>query len=335
MSFSPIIEEVAKKLKCKPEDIRFKKDLDGTSTARVSEVTWGKDKIGILKQNTNKIEWLFYSKIAKNYKVPAPSPIAVSTSSDIPWILIEKIYRGIHPKKWEKNNIERALKELARFHAQFFNREEEKEFEQFPKLFTKEWDKTKDKLIKDLNKAIKIATQYKGKTPVTKTEFEQIKKKIKQEKFLNDILSVGTTLLHGATWCYNFMQSAKCSCLLDWKECFFGPPSLEILHFYDLLHFNVEGIKINLRSLPVTLDGLIKLYLSELKKKNITIKTSDFKETVKATVPFHFARQWAPILKPDVIYLHGGRYFVARTLRLLPSRKDIRQHYKDLLAYSH
>lgn len=333
MSFSPIVDEVAKNLKCKQEDIKFKRDLVGTSTAKVSEITWGKDKVGILKQGVTKIEWLFYSRIVKNYKVPAPFPIAVSKSSDIPWILIEKISRGVHPKKWEKSNIERALKELAHFHSQFFSREEEKEFDQFPKLLTKDWDETKDKLIKDLNKAIKIASQYKGKTPVTKTEFEQIKKKIMKETFLKDMLAIGTTLLHGGTWCYNFMQSSKCTCLLDWKECFFGPPGWEILHFYDLLHFYVDGIKISLRELPVTLEGLIKLYVKELNKKNIAIKISDFRKTVKASIPFHFARQWAPILKPDVIYLHGGRYFVARTLRLLPSRKVIRQHYKDLLAF--
>jgi hypothetical protein len=336
LNYSPILEEVAKKIKTTPEDIKFKKDLAGTSTAQVSEITWNKgEKFGILKQNTTKVEWLFYSKIAKNYKVPAPFPIAFSKSSDVPWILLDKIYRGVHPKKWGRDNIDRALSELAGFHAQFLGREEEKEFSQFPKLLTKDWETTKEKLNSNIDRAINIASQYSEKTPVTKTEFERVKKTINSEGFIEDILFSGTTLLHGATWVYNFMQSKKCSYLLDWRECHFGAPATEILHFYDLFPFSVEGIfdiKISLREQVYTLDEIIKIYITAIRKNEGKILIKDFKKSIKASVAFHIAHHWAPILKPDVIYLHGGRYFVARTLRLLPSRRVMREHFKNLLA---
>jgi hypothetical protein len=333
MNNSPILEEVAKKLKCSPDEIKFKRDLVGTSTAKVSEIIWDKGKKnGILKQNTTKVEWLFYSKIATNYKVPAPFPIAFSKSSDLPWVILEKIQRGVHPKKWEKANIERALKELGYLNGQFLGRESEKEFDGFPKPFTQDWERTKEKLIENLDKAINIAQQYADKTPITKTEFEKVKKVIKSKNFLDDILICGTSLLHGATWTYNFMQSAKCSCLLDWQECFFGPPALEFIHFHDLIPFHVEGVKISLKENPITLDDMMKKYLEAVRKKKGKIALKDFKKTLKPAVAFHIAAHWAPILKPDVIYLHGGRYFVARTLRLLPSRRVMRTHFKNLIS---
>ena len=333
MKYSPILEEVAKKLKCTPEDIKFKRNLVGTSTAKVSEITWDKGtKNGILKQNTTKVEWLFYSKIAMNYKVPAPFPIAFSKSSDLPWVLLEKIQRGVHPKKWEKPNIERALRELGYLNGQFLGRESEEEFEGFPKPFTQDWESTKARLVENLDKAINIAKQYKDKTPITKTELEKVKRTINSKDFLNDILINGTSLLHGATWTYNFMQSAKCSCLLDWQECSFSPPVLEFLHFYDLIPFHVEGVKISVKENPFTLDEMIKIYLESIRKNKGKIPLKDFKKSIKLAVAYHIAYHWAPILKPDVIYLHGGRYFVARTLRLLPSRRVMRSHFKNLIS---
>ena len=333
MKHSPILEELAKKLKCSPEEVKFKRDLVGTSTAKVSEITWDKGKKnGILKQNTTKVEWLFYSKIATNYKVPAPSPIAFSKSRDLPWILLEKIQRGVHPKKWEKENIERALKELGYLNGQFQGREDDDEFEGFPKPFTQDWDNIKERLIDNLDKAINIAKQYKETSPVTKTELEKVKKIINSKDFLENYLICGTSLLHCATWTYNFMQSSKCSCLLDWQESSFGPPIREFIHFYDLIPFHVEGVKISVKENPFTLDEMIKIYLEAFRKKKGKIQLRDFKKSIKPAVAFHLANHWAPILKPDVIYLHGGRYFVARTLRLLPSRRVMREHFKNLIS---
>ena len=54
MNTFPILDEIAKNLKVNPEEIKFRKDLAGTSTAKVSEISWGKSKTGILKQNTTK-----------------------------------------------------------------------------------------------------------------------------------------------------------------------------------------------------------------------------------------------------------------------------------------
>jgi hypothetical protein len=333
LNHTPILDEVAKELKCSSEEIKFKRDLVGTSTAKVTEITWDKGKKnGILKQNTTKVEWLFYSKIATNYKVPAPFPIAFSKSSDVPWILLEKIQRGVHPKKWEKENIERALKELGYLNGQFQGKEEDDEFKGFPKPFTQDWENIKERLLENLEKATNIAIQYKETSPVTKTELEKIKKIINSKNFLEDYLICGTSLLHCATWTYNFMQSTKCSCLLDWQECSFGPPIREFLHFYDLIPFHVEGVKISIKENPFTLEEMMKIYLDAFRKNKGKIQLKDFKKSLKSAVAFHLANHWAPILKPDVIYLHGGRYFVARTLRLLPSRKVMRAHFKNLIS---
>ncbi|MCK5141637.1 MAG: hypothetical protein KAQ70_05540, partial [Candidatus Heimdallarchaeota archaeon] len=69
-------------------------------------------------------------------------------------------------------------------------------------------------------------------------------------------------------------------------------------------------------------------------KRGGKITLPKFKQSLKAAVSFQIAYFWAKILKPDVIHLHGGRYFIARTLRLLPSRKVMREHFKKLLELS-
>ncbi len=327
------MSEVAKKIKTSPEAIKVRKYLSGTSTAKVAEISWEKNKTAILKQNTTKVEWLFYSKIASKYNVPAPRVIAVSKSSDVPWILISKIYRGVHPKKWDESNIKRALAEIARLHAQFYNKEDKKELEDFPKPFTIDWEKKKEDLIENLNKASKIAINYKGKTPLTKNDFEKAKKVIKSDTFVKDLLASGTSLLHGDTWTYNFMQSSQCiACLLDWQECFIGPPAWELLYFYDLLPFHVDGIKISLYELPFTFEEIAKIYFEEMEINGVKLKKADFLKSLKASVSLQIAQFWATQLKPDVLYLRGGRYFVARTLRLLPSRKEMRDYLKGLMS---
>jgi len=332
---SPIIEELAKNLKCSVDDIKFRKNLTGKSTANVSEITWGKKKkVGILKQNTTKVEWLFYSKIASQFDVPAPAPITFSKSSDIPWILLEKIPRGAHPRKWTKEHMEKAIKELAGFHAQFHNKEDEKVFEDFRKKTTKEWKSTKKRLLENLKRASKIAVNYQGKYPITKSEFDYVMKNLKSKNYINDFLAGGTSLLHGDAWIYNFMNAPNCLCLLDWQECFFGPPAWEFLYFYDLIPLLIDGIKVSTRVNPFTFDELLKIYHSEFKKQGGKVTLPKFKQSIKAAVSFQIAYFWAKILKPDVIHLHGGRYFIARTLRLLPSRKVMREHFEKLLELS-
>ncbi|MBY9001698.1 MAG: phosphotransferase [Candidatus Heimdallarchaeota archaeon] len=335
MNKSPVIEEIAKELKCTVDEIKFRKNLSGTSTASVSEISWGKEKrVGILKQNTTKVEWLFYSKIASEYSVPAPKPIAFSKNSDMPWILIEKIPRGIHPKRWSKNHIEKAVKQLARFHAQFHNKEEEKIFDDFRKKTTIEWENTQKRLLDNIKRATQIAVNYEGKYPITKKEFDYVKKEINSKEFHERLLAGGTSLLHGDVWIYNFMQTPSCACLLDWQESFFGPPAWEFLYFYDLIPLLVDGFKIGTRVNPFTLDELIKIYHNEFKKAGGKMTLQQFRKSLKAAVSFQIAYFWARILKPYVINLHGGRYFIARTLRLLPSRKVMRAHFKNLLDIS-
>ncbi|MHA1668441.1 MAG: phosphotransferase [Candidatus Heimdallarchaeaceae archaeon] len=333
MKIPPFIhEDIAKKLKVNPETIKVNKVLAGTSSAKVLDIEWGKEKKqGILKENTTKTEWLFYKLIAKNYDVPAPIPITISDTSEIPWILLNKVERGIHPKKWGKVEVEKAIKGLVKLHATFINKEEEKELEPFQKTFTKDWSKTKRILLENLDKAIKIAANYSTKTPVTKSEFEKVKKRIKAKNFTDSLLTCGTTLLHGETWTYNFTQSKECNCLIDWQECHVGPPAVEIVYFFDLLPFHVEGIKIGLKERPFSFDEIIKMYLAEMRKKGVKISLKDFKVTLQSAVFYQLARQWAPLLKPDVVYLKGGQYFVHRTLRLLPSRREMRKHFKNLL----
>lgn len=79
---------------------------------------------------------------------------------------------------------------------------------------------------------------------------------------------------------------------------------------------------------------MIKIYHTEFKKAGGKITLAKFRESLKAAVSFQIAYFWARILKPDVIHLHGGRYFIARTLRLLPSRKVMRDHFESLLDLS-
>ncbi len=326
-----ILDEVAKKLKIDSKEIKFRKDLVGTSTAKVSEISWGKSKIGILKQNTTKVEWLVYSKIATKHKIPTPKIIAISKSSDVPWILLEKIPKSIHPKDWTKENIEAALREIAKLHSKFYNKTDSKEFDNIPVVNEIEWKTIKSNLISNINKALKIAEHYEGKTPLTKTDLEIVKKDLNSKDFIKKFLSSGQTLIHGGTWTYNFLQTSSKIYLLDWQECVIAPPAWDFLHFYDLLPFHVEGFRVKLNELPFTFNELLKIYIDEMKKNKINIKLADFKKSLRAAVSIQIAHLWSPLLKPDVIYLKGGRYYISRTLRLWPSRKAVRQHFSDLL----
>ncbi len=332
MNSIPILDEVAKKLKVSADDIKFHKDLAGTSTAKVSEISWGKSKTGILKQNTTKIEWIVYSKIAPKHKLPIPKILAISQSADVPWILLEKIPKNIHPKDWKEENIVSALKEIAKLHSKFYNITDSKEFSGLPRIDAEEWKSIKSILQSNINKALKIAEHYKGKTPLTKTDIEAVKKDLNSKTFIDNLLSAGTTLSHGGTWTYNFLQTSSKTYLLDWQECIIAPPACDFIHYYDLLPFQAEGFRVKLNDLPFTFKELLKIYMDELKKNKVTIKLADFKQSLRAAVSLQIARIWCPMLKPDVIYLKGGRYYVSRSLRLWPSRKAVRQHFTDLMG---
>ncbi len=331
MNSLPILEEVAKKLKISAEEIKFRKDLAGSSNAKVSEISWGKNKSGILKQNTTKTEWLVYSKIAPKHQIPAPKVLAISQSSEVPWVLLEKIPESIHPKDWDKENIIRALKEIAKLHSQFYNNVEGAEFSDLPKIDQSEWKAISSELQNNIAKALKIAENYKGKTPLTKSDLEIVKKDLKSKDYLEKLLSTGITLIHGGTWTYNFLQTDSEIFILDWQECIIAPPSWDFIHFYDLLPFHVEGFRVQLNEIPLSFNELLKIYLDELKKNKVNIKPSEFKKSLKASVSLQIAHLWCPMLKPDVIYLKGGRYFISRSLRLWPSRKAVRQHFTNLL----
>ncbi|GAG80267.1 unnamed protein product, partial [marine sediment metagenome] len=106
---------------------------------------------------------------------------------------------------------------------------------------------------------------------------------------------------------------------------------LEILHFYDLLPFKIDGMKVGLKEIPITLNEITDIYLKELSKNKIKIKKNDFMDSIKAAIFFQLANYWAPRLKPFTVYLRGGSYFIGRTLRLLPSRSKLRAHFKELL----
>jgi len=328
----PILDEVAKKLRISSDEIKFGKELVGTSTAKISEIFWGKNKTGILKQNTTKTEWLVYSKIAKKHTIPVPKVLAISQSSEVPWILLEKIPRSIHPKDWDENHIKAALKEIAKLHSKFCGKIDGKELVDLPRLDKEEWTITRDVLLKKIDKAIKIAENYKGKTPLTKTDLETVRKDLKNKNFADNLFATGQTLIHGGTWTYNFLQSNSKIYLLDWQECVIAPPAWDFIHFYDLLPFQVEGIRVSLNEIPFTFKELLKIYMDELKKNKTHIKLTDFKKSLRAAVSLQIAHLWCPMLKPDVIYLKGGRYFVSRSLRLWPSRKAVRQHFNDLMS---
>ena len=148
MSNLSILDEVAQKLKTSSDQIRFRRELAGTSTAKVTEISWGKEKEGILKQNTTKEEWIIYSNLAKKYKLPVPKIIAISKTSEIPWILLEKIPKNIHPKNWKKDNIEAALREVAKINSKFYNNPILDTLENLPNVNEENWKDYANEAVK-------------------------------------------------------------------------------------------------------------------------------------------------------------------------------------------
>ncbi len=331
MSNLSILDEVAQKLKVSSDQIKFKGDLTGTSTAKVSEISWGKDKEGILKQNTTKEEWIIYSTLAKKYKLPVPKIKAMSKTSEVPWILLEKIPQSIHPRNWDKFHVEKALKEVAKINAKFYNDPILDTLKDLPIVNEENWNDIKRKLQDNIKKALKIAESHQGKTPLTKTNLLSVRKDINSKDFLERFLAAGRTLIHGGTWTYNFLQTSSKVYLLDWQETMVASPALDFIYFYDLLPIHAEGFRVKLVERPFTLDEMQEIYFKELEKNNVKISKSKFKTSLKASISFQIANLWAPMLKPDVILLRGGRYYIARSLRLWPSRKTMRQHYSDLI----
>jgi len=326
-----ILDEVAQKLKTSSDQIKFRRELAGTSTAKVTEISWGKEKEGILKQNTTKEEWIIYSSLVKKYKLPVPKIIAISKTSEIPWILLEKIPKSIHPKNWNKDNIEAALREVAKINSKFYNNPILDTLEDLPNVNEENWKDIKRNLQNSIKKAIKITESHKGKTPLTTTNLETVRKDINSKDFLVRFLAAGRTLIHGGTWTYNFLQTSTKTYLLDWQESMIASPALDFVHFYDFLPIHAEGFRVRFSERPFTLEELQDIYFDELEKNKVKINKTKFKQSLKASISFQIAHIWAPMLKPDVILLRGGRYFIARSLRLWPSRKTMRQHYTDLM----
>ena len=330
-----ILSEISQQFDCSKDEIRIIKRLKGTSSAETYQLRIGKEKINVIfKNQTTLNEWLFYKEIAPNYEVPAPKTLAISKTSDVLWIIIEKVAKGLHPKKWKKEDIKNALKAIACFHSKSYNKVELERFKDFPKLTIKEWSHKKKELYENLKRAKLVAKNYEDVIPITIEEIERVKKEISKPKYINSLQKSGISLLHGDTWIYNFMLTKNDLHIIDWQYCFFGPPALEILHFYDLLPFKIDGMKVGLREIPITLDEITDIYLRELSKNKIKIKKNDFMESMKAAIFFQLAHYWAPRLKPFTVYLQGGSYFIGRTLRLLPSRSKLRAHFKDLLDYT-
>lgn len=330
-----ILSEISKQFDCSKDEIKITKRLKGTSSAETYQLRICTEKINVIfKNQTTLNEWLFYKEITPNYEVPAPKTLAISKTSDVLWIIIEKVTKGLHPKKWKKEDIKNALKAIACFHSKFYNKVEQERFKEFPKLTIKEWRHKKKELYENLNKAKLVAKNYEDVIPITIEEIERVKKEISKTKYIDSLQRSGITLLHGDSWIYNFMLTKNDLHIIDWQDCFFGPSALEILHFYDLLPFKIDGMKVGLREIPITLNEIIDIYLRELSKNKIKIKKSDFKESMKAAIFFQLAHYWAPRLKPFTVYLKGGSYFIGRTLRLLPSRSKLRAHFKELLDYT-
>jgi len=326
-----ILDELAQKLKISSDQIKFKRELTGTSTAKVSEISWGKEKEGILKQNTTKEEWMIYSTLVKKYKLPVPKIIAISKTNEVPWILLEKIPKSIHPRSWNKEHIEKALKEVAKINAKFYNNPILDTLNDLPIVNEENWNDIKRRLQNNIKKALKIAESHKGKTPLTKTNLETVRKDINSKDFLGRFLAAGRTLVHGGTWTYNFLQTDSKIYLLDWQESMIASPALDFIYFYDLLPIQAEGFRVKLVDRPFTLTEMQNIYFKELEKNKVKISKSKFKQSLQASISFQIAHLWAPMLKPDVILLRGGRYYIARSLRLWPSRKTMRKHYSDLM----
>ncbi|MCK4844989.1 MAG: hypothetical protein KAS95_04900, partial [Candidatus Heimdallarchaeota archaeon] len=183
-----IISEISKQLDCSKDEIRITKKLHGKSSAKTYQLRIRKEKINVIfKDQTTLNEWLFYKEITPNYEVPAPKTIAISKSSDVPWILIEKVAKGLHPKKWTKEDITNALKAIACFHSKFYLKVEQKRFKDFPKLTIKEWSYKKKELCENLNKAKLVANNYEDVIPITIEEIERVKKEISKPNYLDSL----------------------------------------------------------------------------------------------------------------------------------------------------
>ncbi len=329
-----ILNEIAKELNIDVEIIKVDKTIRGSSTTAIKQISLGENgELAILKERASYLEWFFYTNLTDKYNVPAPKLLASSKTSDGHWILLQKITKGLHPRKWGQKHFELAIRAIAQLHAQFYLKTEElKKLGKVPEPLNKEnWENTRQQLIEDLRKSANTAKNYEKNTIINAEEFETLIEKIENPKFLDNLLACGTTLVHGDSWIYNIFQNKEGVYFIDWEDYFIGPSIWELIYFYDLSHYFVDGVKITYRKNPLDLDVIVSFYLDELNKNGVELNVIDFNRSFKAGLVFHMAYYWGRKYKPFTLYLKGGRYFVKRVLRLLPSRDDLREHIEKLL----
>lgn len=327
-----ILNELCQKLNCNEEDLIIEeRNISLPSHFEFSSIVKWNDKAAILKQDTNQREWLFYSQISQHYDVPVPEVYAYSDDKEVKWVLFKKIVKGIHPKKYEKKHIERAVQALAKLHSTFIEKHTDQLFKTIPKPYLKPWEEEKGILLANLEQGIRKAQNFYQSTPLDKEVFEQAKEDILSENFLEDLLACGNTLLHGDTWTYNFMQPKDEIYLLDWEQYFFGPSAYELIYFYDLLSLVVDGMKVELRDVPYEFEDIANMYINECKIHGWEIDRQAFSKSLKRAVSLQMAYHWATTVKPHSIYLKGGLHFVRRMLRLMPSLEETRTHLDKIL----
>ncbi|MHA1686291.1 MAG: phosphotransferase [Candidatus Heimdallarchaeaceae archaeon] len=325
-------QEIAKKLGIDLSSIKRVKQYSGSSPASICEIILGEKKErAILKENTTKTEWIIYKTFSKYKELPLPKVLATSDRIEMPWILIRKVPRGIHPIKWKKTEFEKAIKTLAIVHAKFYDKPIEEELFDIRQITKDNWKETLVSLLERIEKATNIARMQKSSFPLTLEDIETIKELISEPNFPKRFFSVGQTLVHGDAWSYNFFISKAGTYLVDWQESKITSPAWEMLYFFDYSRIFVNGLKISLKPPQLTLEEITGLYLDELKSRGVTINSSDFEKALSAAAAFQIAYHWTKRVKPYAFYLRGGRYFINTVLRLFPDRKTVQRHFQELI----
>jgi hypothetical protein len=281
------------------ENISVRPLAGGTSGQALSLVTVTLAACGetvdlVLKQcaAVPPVEVLFYRSLVPKVPVSVPRPLwtALATETDrAAWVLMEKV-AVVGSGPWTASAYHAAIEDVARLHALYWGRTE---------MLTMPW------LWRPDQPAITTAATMASAIDLVHTSWVQqalpdiltdaclaaIEQTLPRwGALVDDLLSLGVTLVHGDLWWRNIMLLPDGRrTFIDWGACRIFAGIWDLAYFIDLLRAVWHG---EYRILPVPEERLVSWYQEALRTYGVEPSHADFRRAYSAARVLEPLEQW-------------------------------------------
>lgn len=244
----------------------------------------------VLKIGGTGREARFYQSVAAQLPIETPRVYDARLLDDgAPWVLMEEVPGVKDGLRWTPGDYRRVVEDMAAFHARYWGREEE--------LAAIGWleaptpanvQRRVDKVRADLD-AVAGSWVPELLPDVYRPErLSLMRSLLDQPAWLNPLLHLGCTLVHGDYWFHNVLiTSDGRRVLVDWDSCLIWSGLWELAYFLNLLHAVGGGAW--REELPVSEADASAWYRAALGRHGVAISQADFERGMV------IARVWQPL----------------------------------------